>query len=213
MAFKVYLYISLTLCSIKEPDIQTQIRWVFLRCLPSFQSSDFPNKVIFFALTLSAVQLLSCVRLCDPMDGSTPGFPVHHQLPELIQTHVHWVGDAIQPFSSVGKLATRQNGSNSAIYWMNEGMKIFFVRENTWEVSFMVDRWFVESQYLGNSQNELKNGVVDLCEVICLIAYFRMELRAKDSDWYRDTPVFMPGETAYGLNFSVNWNLLLFHVV
>ena len=36
-------------------------------------------------------------RLCDPMDCSTPGFPVHHQLPELPQTHVHWVGDAIQP--------------------------------------------------------------------------------------------------------------------
>ena len=35
--------------------------------------------------------------LCDPMDCSTPGLPVHHQLPELAQTHVHWVGDAIQP--------------------------------------------------------------------------------------------------------------------
>ena len=35
--------------------------------------------------------------LCDPMDGSTPGFPVHHQLPELAQTHVHRVCDAIQP--------------------------------------------------------------------------------------------------------------------
>ena len=41
--------------------------------------------------------------LCDPMDCSTPGFPVHHQLPELAQTHVHRVGDAIQsshPLSS-----------------------------------------------------------------------------------------------------------------
>ena len=39
----------------------------------------------------------SCLTLCDPMDCSTPGFPVHHQLPELAQTHVHWVSDAIQP--------------------------------------------------------------------------------------------------------------------
>ena len=38
-----------------------------------------------------------CATLCDPMDCSTPGFPVHHQLLELAQTHVHWVGDAIQP--------------------------------------------------------------------------------------------------------------------
>ena len=37
-----------------------------------------------------------CPTLCDPMDCSTPGLHVHHQLPELAQTHVHWVGDAIQ---------------------------------------------------------------------------------------------------------------------
>ena len=39
----------------------------------------------------------SCPTLCNPMDCSTPGFPVHHQLLELAQTHVHRVGDAIQP--------------------------------------------------------------------------------------------------------------------
>ena len=39
----------------------------------------------------------SCPTLCNPMNCSTPGLPVHNQLPELIQTHVHWVGDAIQP--------------------------------------------------------------------------------------------------------------------
>ena len=39
----------------------------------------------------------SCLILCDPIDCSTLGLPVHHQLPELTQTHVHWVGDAIQP--------------------------------------------------------------------------------------------------------------------
>ena len=39
----------------------------------------------------------SCLTLCDPMDCSTPGFPVHHQLQKLAQTHVHRVGDAIQP--------------------------------------------------------------------------------------------------------------------
>ena len=39
----------------------------------------------------------SCPTLCDPMNRSTPGLPVHHQLPEFTQTCVHWVGDAIQP--------------------------------------------------------------------------------------------------------------------
>ena len=44
-----------------------------------------------------SVQSLSCIRLCHPMDCSTPGLPVHHQLPEFTQTRVHWVGDAIRP--------------------------------------------------------------------------------------------------------------------
>ena len=39
----------------------------------------------------------SCLILCDPMDCKTPGFPVHHQFLEPTQTHVHRVGDAIQP--------------------------------------------------------------------------------------------------------------------
>ena len=50
-----------------------------------------------------AVQSLSWVQLCFPIDCSTPGFPVHHQLPELAQTHVLWVSDANQsshPLSS-----------------------------------------------------------------------------------------------------------------
>ena len=49
------------------------------------------------ALQFSSVAQ-SCLTLCDPMDCSTPGFPVYHQLPELTQIHVHWVADAIQPF-------------------------------------------------------------------------------------------------------------------
>ena len=53
------------------------------------------------ALTLSSVQLSSvtqsCPTLCDPMDCSMPGLPVHHQRPEFTQTHVHRVGDVIQP--------------------------------------------------------------------------------------------------------------------
>jgi len=39
-----------------------------------------------------------CATFCDPMDCSIPGFPVYHQLPEIAQSHVHWVSNAIQPF-------------------------------------------------------------------------------------------------------------------
>ena len=48
------------------------------------------------AVWFSSVSQL-CLTLCDPMNRSTPGLPVHHQLPEFTQTHVHQVGDAIQP--------------------------------------------------------------------------------------------------------------------
>ena len=46
----------------------------------------------------------SCLTLCDPMDCSTPGFPVLHQFPELTQTHVHPVSDAIQPSHPLASL-------------------------------------------------------------------------------------------------------------
>ena len=49
------------------------------------------NSVQFSSVTQS------CPTLCDPMNRSTPGLPVHHQLPEFTQTHVHRVSDAIQP--------------------------------------------------------------------------------------------------------------------
>ena len=53
------------------------------------------------AFTDTSVQFSSvaqlCLTLCDAMVCSTPGLPVHHQLPEFAQTHLHWVGNAIQP--------------------------------------------------------------------------------------------------------------------
>ena len=56
---------------------------------------------MFLLIGLLYVQFSSiaqlCPTLCDPMNCSMPGLPVHHQLPESTQTHVHWVGDAIQP--------------------------------------------------------------------------------------------------------------------
>ena len=56
----------------------------------------FVNKMSHLFYQFSSVVQL-CPTVCDPMDCSTPGLPVHHQLPELTQTHVHRVGGAIQP--------------------------------------------------------------------------------------------------------------------
>ena len=62
-------------------------------CLPCCM--DFPLYMIFSFQFSSVAQ--SCLTLYNPMDCRTPGFPVHHQLLELTQTHVHRVSDAIQP--------------------------------------------------------------------------------------------------------------------
>ena len=87
----------------------------FSSCLQSFPTSgSFPVSQFYTSggqsigasasasvLPMNSVQFSSvaqsCLTLWDSMDCSTPGFPVHHQLPELTQTHVHRVSDAIQP--------------------------------------------------------------------------------------------------------------------
>ena len=63
-----------------------------MKSLSAFAQYILSPKGVQFS---SVAQL--CPTLCDPMDCSTPGLPVHHQLLELAQTHVHWVADAIQP--------------------------------------------------------------------------------------------------------------------
>ena len=62
----------------------------------SISPSNEYSELIAFQFSFSSVTQL-CLTLCDPMDHSTPGLPVHHQLPESTQTHVHGVSDAIQP--------------------------------------------------------------------------------------------------------------------
>ena len=62
----------------------------------SANRESFISFLIFSSVQFSSVTQL-CPTLCDPMNCSTPVFPVHHQLPEFTQTHVHRGGDAIQP--------------------------------------------------------------------------------------------------------------------
>ena len=69
----------------------------------------------------------SCPTLCDPMDCSTPGLPVHHQLPELTQTHVHWVGDAIQlshPLSAPSPPAFNLSQHQGVFQWVSSSQQV-----------------------------------------------------------------------------------------
>ena len=79
------------------------------------------DKEIFFQIFFSSVAQ-SCPTLCDPMNCSTPGLPVHHQLPEFTQTHVHRVGDAIQPshpLLSPSPPAPNPSQHQSLFQWVN----------------------------------------------------------------------------------------------
>ena len=78
-----------------------------LQCNKEIKDPKLPQLVVLFAFWINyqfSSVAQSCPTLCDPMNCSMPGLPVHHQLPEFTQIHVHWVGDAISsfvvPFSS-----------------------------------------------------------------------------------------------------------------
>ena len=87
-------------------------------------------------LALSSVQFSSvtqsCLTLCDPTDCSTPGLPVHHQLPESTQTHVHWVGDASQsshPLSSPSPPAFSLSQHQGLFKWVSSSHQVAKVLE------------------------------------------------------------------------------------
>ena len=97
------------------------------------------NSVLFFELLkvkFSSVQFTSVAQLCPtlsyPMNCSTPGLPVHHQLPEFTQTLVHQVGDAIQPFhslSSPSPPAPNPSQHQSLFQWVNSSHEVAKVLE------------------------------------------------------------------------------------
>ena len=83
---------------------------------------DVHLKLTQFCKSIISSVTQSCPTLCNPMDCSTPGLPVHHQLPELAQTHVHRVSDAIQPshpLSSPSPLAFNLSQHQGIFQWLS----------------------------------------------------------------------------------------------
>ena len=75
------------------------------------------------------------MTLCDPMNCSTAGLPVYHQLPEFTQTHVHWVGGAIQPshpLSSPSPPAPNPSQHQGLFQWVNSSHEVAKVLEAEW---------------------------------------------------------------------------------
>ena len=93
----------------------------------------------------------SCPTLCDPMDCSTPGFPVHHQLPELAQTHVHWVSDAIQPshpLSSPSPPAFNLSQPQGLFQWVSSLHQVAKVLELQLQLQHQSFQWIFRTHLL-----------------------------------------------------------------
>ena len=91
----------------------------------------------------------SCPTLCDPMDCSMPGFPVHHQLPELAQTHVHQVIDAIQPSHPVScpSPPTFSLSQHQGLFqWVNSSHEVTKVLELQLQHQFF--QWIFRTDFL-----------------------------------------------------------------
>ena len=111
-------------------------------CIESFEDSsllsgwDSKYLALFLGFFPWSVQFSSvaqsCPTLCDPMNHSTPGLPIHYHLPEFTQTHVHRVGDAIQPshpLLSPSPPAPNSSQHQSLFQWVNSSHEVAKVLE------------------------------------------------------------------------------------
>ena len=103
-------------------------------------SFEDDEKVLKFIMQMVCITLSdqirsaaqSCLTLCDPMNRSTPGLPVHHQLPEFTQTHVHRFSDAIQPshpLASPSPPAPNPSQHQSLFQWVSSSHEVAKVLE------------------------------------------------------------------------------------
>ena len=110
--------------------------------LPIGETDWRGNSVLFWCVRSCSVQFNSVARLwltlCEKMHYCTPGLPVHHQLTESTQTHVHWVGDAIQPshpLSSLSLPAFNLSQHQGLFQWVNSLHEVAKVLEFSYNIS------------------------------------------------------------------------------
>ena len=112
-----------------QPRGQTQV--FFISCIRGkFLTAELLWKALVLVQFRSVTQ--SCPSLCDPMNHSMPGLPVHHQLPEFTQTHVHRVSDAIQPshpLSSPSPPAPNPSQHQGLFQWVSSSHQVAKVLE------------------------------------------------------------------------------------
>ena len=93
----------------------------------------------------------SCLTRCDPINRSTPGLPVHHQLPEFTQTHVHRVGDASQPSNVVPFYSCPNPSQNQGLFqWVNSLHELAKVLE--FQLQHQSFQWTPRTDFLWDGQ-------------------------------------------------------------
>ena len=115
--------------------------------LPMNIQGWFPLGLTDLILFSSVAQ--SCPTLCDPMNRSMPGLTVHHQLPESTQTHVHWVGDAIQPshrLSSPSPPALNLSQHQGLFKWISSSRQVARVLE--FQLQHESFQWIFRTDFL-----------------------------------------------------------------
>ena len=113
--------------------------FIKIHVVPQYFSKIMCEKSLSRDVTKTHVHLVQfssvaqlCPTLCDPMNHSTPGLPVHHQLPEFTRTHAHRVGDAIQPshpLSSPSPPAPNPSQHQGLFQWVNSSHEVAKVLE------------------------------------------------------------------------------------
>ena len=143
--------------------------------------------------------------LCDPMDCSAPGFPVHHQLTKFTQTHVHWISDAIQPshpLSSPSPPAFNLSQHQGLFQWVSSSQQVNKALEFSPSASVLpmnIQNWFplgltgwisLQSKGLSKSLLQHYNSSISClhthtCKTICMMGRFSGQCLI--GRWYQDS--------------------------
>ena len=131
----------------REPSLSSAVsllKDVSVSLLITHQTCD---QYVTYCLVI--VQSLSRVLLCQPMNCSTPGFPVLHYFPEFVQAHVHWVSDAIQPFHpllSPSFLALNLSQHQGFFQWVHSSHQVAKVLEL--QIQHQSFQWIFRTDFL-----------------------------------------------------------------
>ena len=130
-----------------------------------------------------------CLTLCDPMDCSTPGLPVHHQLPEFTQIPVHWVSDAIQPshpLLSHSPLAFSLSQHQGLFQWVSSSHQEAKILEL--QLHHQSFQWIFRVDFLGltdliSSLKRLIQHHNSKTPILCCSTFFIVQLTSLHDYW------------------------------